>query len=58
VLIPAQTPFRVALKTHVVTAHNLRAHAQELHRILTGDKVRFEMTPYELTKGRSLNRLK
>ena len=27
-------------------------------RILTGDKVRVEMTPYDLTKGRIVTRLK
>lgn len=27
-------------------------------RILTGDKVRIEMTPYDLTKGRIVTRLK
>jgi len=38
------TMFRVELENgHIVTAHIC---------ILTGDKVRVEMTPYDLTKGR------
>ena len=47
------TMFRVELENgHVITAHisgNMRKH---YIRILTGDKVKVEMTPYDLTKGR------
>ena len=43
------TMFRVELENgHVVTAHI----SGKMRRILTGDKVRVELTPYDLTKGR------
>ena len=45
--------FRVELENgHIVTAHISGKMRKHYIRILTGDKVRVEMTPYDLTKGR------
>ena len=47
------TTFRVQLENgHVVTAHISGKMRKNYIRILTGDKVRVELTPYDLTKGR------
>jgi translation initiation factor IF-1 len=47
------TTFRVRLENgHVVTAHISGKMRKNYIRILTGDKVRVELTPYDLTKGR------
>jgi translation initiation factor IF-1 len=47
------TTFRVKLENdHVVTAHISGKMRKNYIRILTGDKVRVELTPYDLTKGR------
>ena len=47
------TMFRVKLDNgHVVTAHISGKMRRNYIRILTGDKVTVEMTPYDLTKGR------
>ena len=47
------TMFRVQLENgHVVTAHISGRMRKNYIRILTGDKVKVEMTPYDLTKGR------
>ena len=47
------TTFRVQLENgHVVTAHISGKMRKIYIRILTGDKVRVELTPYDLTKGR------
>lgn len=47
------TMFRVQLENgHVVTAHISGRMRKNYIRILTGDKVRVEMTPYDLSKGR------
>ncbi len=47
------TMFRVQLENgHVVTAHISGRMRKNYIRILTGDKVKIEMTPYDLTKGR------
>ena len=47
------TMFRVELENgHVVTAHISGKMRKNYIRILTGDKVTVEMTPYDLTKGR------
>ena len=47
------TNFRVQLENgHVVTAHISGKMRKNYIRILTGDKVRVELTPYDLTKGR------
>jgi len=47
------TMFRVELENgHVVTAH-ISGKMRKVHiRILTGDKVTVQMTPYDLSKGR------
>ena len=47
------TMFRVQLDNgHIVTAHISGRMRKNYIRILTGDKVKVEMTPYDLTKGR------
>lgn len=47
------TMFRVQLDNgHVITAHISGRMRKNYIRILTGDKVKVEMTPYDLTKGR------
>ncbi|MAM70535.1 MAG: translation initiation factor IF-1 [Gammaproteobacteria bacterium] len=47
------TMFRVQLENgHVVTAHISGKMRKNYIRILTGDKVTVEMTPYDLSKGR------
>jgi len=47
------TTFRVELQNgHVVTAHISGKMRKHYIRILTGDTVTVEMTPYDLTKGR------
>jgi translation initiation factor IF-1 len=53
------TMFRVQLENgHVVTAHISGRMRKHYIRILTGDKVKLEMTPYDLTKGRITYRMK
>ena len=45
--------FRVELENgHMLTAHISGKMRKHYIRILTGDKVKVEMTPYDLTKGR------
>jgi translation initiation factor IF-1 len=45
--------FRVRLETgHEVIAHISGKMRKHYIRILTGDNVKVEMTPYDLTKGR------
>ena len=45
--------FRVELDNgHVITAHISGKMRQHYIKILPGDKVKVEMTPYDLTKGR------
>jgi translation initiation factor IF-1 len=47
------TTFRVKLKNgHIVTAHISGKMRKNYIRILTGDKVKVELTPYDLSKGR------
>ena len=47
------TMFRVQLENgHVITAHISGRMRKNYIRILTGDKVKIEMTPYDLSKGR------
>ncbi|MBX2809700.1 MAG: translation initiation factor IF-1 [Cellvibrionaceae bacterium] len=47
------TTFRVKLENgHLVTAHISGKMRKNYIRILTGDKVKVEMTPYDLSKGR------
>jgi translation initiation factor IF-1 len=47
------TMFRVKLENgHIITAHISGRMRKNYIRILTGDKVKVEMTPYDLTKGR------
>lgn len=47
------TMFRVELENgHVVTAHISGRMRKHYIKILTGDRVTVEMTPYDLSKGR------
>ena len=47
------TTFKVKLENgHTIIAHISGKMRKHYIRILTGDKVKVEMTPYELTKGR------
>ena len=51
--------FRVELENgHVVIAHISGKMRMNYIKILVGDKVRLEMSPYELTKGRISYRYK
>ncbi|MFA5628318.1 MAG: translation initiation factor IF-1 [Thiohalomonadaceae bacterium] len=47
------TMFRVELENgHIVTAHISGKMRKHYIRILTGDKVTVQITPYDLSKGR------
>jgi translation initiation factor IF-1 len=47
------TTFRVELENgHTVTAHISGKMRKHYIRILTGDKVTVQLTPYDLSKGR------
>jgi translation initiation factor IF-1 len=51
--------FRVELENgHVILAHISGKMRMHYIKILPGDKVRIEMTPYDLTKGRITYRMK
>lgn len=51
--------FRVKLENgHEILAHISGKIRKNLIRILPGDRVKVEMTPYDLTKGRITFRLK
>ena len=53
------TTFKVALKNnHIITAHISGKLRMNNIRILPGDKVTMEMSPYDLTKGRIIWRSK
>jgi len=47
------TTFKVKLENgHIVMAHISGKMRKNYIRILTGDKVKVELTPYDLSKGR------
>ncbi len=51
-LLPNAT-FRVQLEQgHIILAHTSGKMRKNRIRVLAGDKVNVEMTPYDLTKGR------
>lgn len=51
------TTFKVKLENgHVVNAHISGRMRKNYIRILTGDKVTVELTPYDLTRGRIIYR--
>lgn len=51
------TMFRVELENgHIITAHISGKMRKNYIRILTGDKVIVELTPYDLNKGRIIFR--
>jgi len=53
------TMFRVKLDNdHVITAHISGKMRKFYIRILTGDRVKVEMSPYDLSKGRITFRMK
>lgn len=53
------TTFRVELENgHTITAHISGKMRKHYIRILTGDKVTVELTPYDLTKGRITYRVR
>lgn len=57
-LLPNAT-FRVKLENnHDILAHSSGKLRKNRIRVLTGDKVLVEVTPYDLTKGRITFRLK
>ncbi len=57
-LLP-NTMFRVKLDNkHEVLAHNSGRMRKNRIRVLAGDRVNVEMTPYDLTKGRITFRFK
>jgi translation initiation factor IF-1 len=49
--------FRVKLENeHMIIAHTSGRMRKNRIRILVGDKITVEMTPYDLTKGRIIHR--
>lgn len=57
-LLP-NTTFRVKLDNdHEIIAHTAGRMRKNRIRVLAGDKVMVEMTPYDLTKGRIIYRYK
>ncbi len=57
-LLP-NTTFRVKLENeHEIIAHTAGRMRRNRIRVLTGDKVLVEMTPYDLSKGRITYRYK
>jgi translation initiation factor IF-1 len=49
----ANTQFRVQVEgSHIVTAHVAGRMRKNFIRIVPGDKVKVELSPYDLTKGR------
>jgi translation initiation factor IF-1 len=51
------TTFRVELANgHIITAHISGKMRKHYIRILTGDSVTVELTPYDLSKGRIIYR--
>ena len=53
------TQFRVALENgHVIVAHMSGRMRKNYIRLVPGDRVEVELTPYDLTKGRISFRLK
>ena len=53
------TMFRVKLDNgHVIIAHISGKMRKHYIRILTGDRVKVDMSPYDLTKGRITFRMK
>ena len=53
------TQFRVSLENgHIIIAHMSGRMRKHYIRLVPGDKVEVELTPYDLTKGRISFRLK
>ena len=57
-LLPNAT-FRIELENgHMIIGHTSGRMRKNRIRVLAGDKVSVEMTPYDLTKGRVIHRHK
>lgn len=57
--LPPNAMFRVKLENnHEVLAHSSGKMRKNRIRVLAGDKVTVELTPYDLTKGRITFRVK
>jgi len=55
----ANTQFRVELDSgHMVTAHVAGKMRKNFIRIIPGDRVTVELSPYDLSKGRIIFRVK
>lgn len=53
------TMFRVKLENdHIITAHISGRMRKNYIKILTGDKVKVEISPYDISKGRITYRVK
>lgn len=53
------TTFKVELENgHVILAHSSGKMRMNYIRILPGDKVKLELSPYDLTRGRIIYRYK
>lgn len=53
------TSFKVELENgHVILAHSSGKMRMHFIRILPGDKVKIELSPYDLTRGRIVYRYK
>ena len=53
------TQYRVELENgHIIIAHMIGKMRKNFIRLVPGDKVEVELTPYDLTKGRISFRLK
>ena len=52
------SPFRIIDNGHTVLAHSSGRMRMNRIRILTGDRVQVEITPYDLTRGRIVYRYK
>lgn len=56
--LPRNAMFRVKLDNEHVVLADTSGSAQEPIRVLAGDRVNVEMTPYDLSKGRITFRFK
>ena len=59
VILDSITQFRVELENgHIIVAHMSGKMRKNYIRLVPGDRVEVELTPYDLTKGRISFRLK
>lgn len=58
VTVLAETMFRAELpSTHVVLAHISGKMRKRFIRLTTGDRVKLQMSPYDMTKARLVHRV-